>query len=204
MILSLLFIGGIERNPGPSSSSSDDSISFLSTTEHIIENKFSIVHYKVQSIANKMDLIQSERCNFDVICITESWLDGRTSDDDIKIENFKLFRRDRPGDHHGGIWVYVRNNVFFKKKTRYWATKHWVPLGRNFYQKQNTTHRYVLQTPQFNKCNLNINRRFNRTCFWNQHLQYFNNRWLQPWYSKRQLEPKNKRFMPAVQFWTDY
>ena len=34
-----------------------------------------------------MDLIQSELCNFDVICITESWLDGRTADDDIKIEN---------------------------------------------------------------------------------------------------------------------
>ena len=69
-------------------------------------------------ILNEMDLIQSELCNFDVICITESWLDDRTSDDDIKIENFKLFRRDRPGDHHGGICVYVRNNVFFKKKTR--------------------------------------------------------------------------------------
>ena len=119
IILSLLFICGIERNPGPSYSFSDDSISFLSVTEHIIADNFSIVHYNVQSIANKMDLKQSKLCNFDVICITESWLDGRTSDDDIQIENFKLFRRDRTGDHHGGICVYVRNNVFFfKKKTR--------------------------------------------------------------------------------------
>ena len=115
IILSLLFIGGIERNPGPLSSSSNDSISFLSATEHIIEDNFSTVHYNVQSIANKMDLIQLELCNFDVICITESWLDDRTPDDDIKIENFKLFRRDRPGDHHGGICVYVRNNVFSKR-----------------------------------------------------------------------------------------
>ena len=88
IILSLLFIGGIERNPGPSSSSSDDSISLLSATEHIIEDKFSIVHYNVHSIANKMDLIQSELCNFDVICITESWLDDRNSDDDIKLKTF--------------------------------------------------------------------------------------------------------------------
>ena len=88
IILSLLFIGGIERNPGPLSSSSDDSISFLSAAEHIIEDKLSIVHYNVQSIANKMDLIQSKLCNFDVICITESWLDGRTldEDDDIKLK----------------------------------------------------------------------------------------------------------------------
>ena len=61
-------------------------------------------------------MIQSELCNFDVICITESWLDGRTADDDVKIENFKLFRRDRPGDHHGGICVYIRNNVFSKRR----------------------------------------------------------------------------------------
>ena len=71
------------------------------------------MRYNVQSFANKMDFIQLELCNFDVICITESWLDCRTSDADIKIENFKVFRRDRPGDHHGGICVYVRNNVFF-------------------------------------------------------------------------------------------
>ena len=74
--LPLLIIG--ERNPGPTFSSSDDSISFLSLTEHFIEDKFAIVHYNIQIIANKKDLIQSELCNFDVICITESWLDGRT------------------------------------------------------------------------------------------------------------------------------
>ena len=44
-------------------------------------------------------------------------------------------------------FVFMFIITFFKKKTRSWATKHWVPLGRNFYQKQNTTHRYVLQTP---------------------------------------------------------
>ena len=53
IVLSLHFIGGIERNPGPSSSSLEDSISLLSATEHIIPDKFSIVHYNVQSIANK-------------------------------------------------------------------------------------------------------------------------------------------------------
>ena len=53
---------------------------------------------------------------FDIICITESCLDGKTSDYDIKIENFKLFRRDRPGDHHGVISFYVRNNVFLQKE----------------------------------------------------------------------------------------
>ena len=109
IIKSLLLIAGIERNPGPlseSSESSANSNSNLSVTEHIIEDKFSIVYYNVQSIANKLDLIESELRMFDVICITETWLDGRISDEDIKFENFNLFRRDRPGDHHGGICIY--------------------------------------------------------------------------------------------------
>ena len=118
IVMSLLFIGGIERNPGLSSLSSEDSISFLSATEHIIEDKFSIVHYNVQSIANKMDLIQSELCNFDVISITESWLDGRTSDDDIKIENFNCL------EGTGQVIIMVEfififaRMFFFKKKTQ--------------------------------------------------------------------------------------
>ena len=116
IIMSLLLIGGIERNPGPSSESSVDSNSDLSATEHIIEDKFSIVHYNVQSIANKLDLIESELRSFDIICITETWLDGRISDEDIKFENFNLFRRERPGDNHGGICVYVRNNVFCRRR----------------------------------------------------------------------------------------
>ena len=32
------------------------------------------------------------------------------------IDNFKLFRRDRPGDHHGGICVYIRTNLFSKRR----------------------------------------------------------------------------------------
>ena len=38
--------------------------------------------------------------------------------------NFKVFRGDRPGDHHGGVCIYVRDKVFFvgvfffKKKTQ--------------------------------------------------------------------------------------
>ena len=61
----------IEQNPGPTSESSVGSNSVLSETEHIIEDKSSIVHYNVQNIANKLDLIESELRNFAVICLTE-------------------------------------------------------------------------------------------------------------------------------------
>ncbi|MES9992770.1 MAG: endonuclease/exonuclease/phosphatase family protein, partial [Candidatus Thiodiazotropha sp.] len=113
IIMSLLFISGIERNPGPASTASSSSSSSSTTFEEkIIKEKFSVVHYNVQSITNKLDLIETEFRNFDVICLTETWLDIRTSDDLLDFKDFKLYRRDRIGDSHGGICVYVRNNIY--------------------------------------------------------------------------------------------
>ena len=78
--MSLLFISGIERNPGPASNSSFDSSSAsLTLDEKVIKSKFSVVHYNIQSIANKFDLIETELRHFDVICLTETWLDTSQS-----------------------------------------------------------------------------------------------------------------------------
>ncbi|MCG8092843.1 MAG: endonuclease/exonuclease/phosphatase family protein [Candidatus Thiodiazotropha endolucinida] len=113
IIMSLLLISGIERNPGPSSTpSSSSESSFTPAEDQIINNKFSVVHYNVQSIVNKLDLLEVELQNFDVICITETWLDQRTSDEDLNLNGYKLFRRDRLGENYGGICVYVRNNTY--------------------------------------------------------------------------------------------
>ena len=59
-----------------------------------------MVRYNVQSIMNKLDIIETEFQNFDIICLTETWLDVRTSDDLLAFKDFKLYRRDR---------IYVRN-----------------------------------------------------------------------------------------------
>lgn len=117
IVMSLLLLSGIERNPGPVSFDSSSSTSpSITMDEKVIKDKFSIVHYNVQSIVNKLDLIESELQNFDVICLTETWLDQRTRDDNLSINGFKLYRRDRPGDNHGGICVYVRNNIYSSRR----------------------------------------------------------------------------------------
>lgn len=113
IIMSLLLIAGIERNPGPSTVYSSSSTASSSTfDETVFRENFSIVHYNVQSILNKLDLIESELRNFDVICITETWLDPRTQNSALNINGFNLYRRDRDGDNHGGICVYVQENVY--------------------------------------------------------------------------------------------
>ena len=124
IILSLpLLCNDTEKHPGPSSESSSD-ISFTSSDMstllfdiHVnIKNKFSFVHYNVQSLVNKTQILESELSNFDVICIAESLLHDAISDCDIKFEGYTVFRRGRIGDSHGGVCVYVNNNLHMRRR----------------------------------------------------------------------------------------
>lgn len=86
VILSTLLLkcGDVELNPGPSSDSSISSpntsnlASSISSSsipdtptysDAVIRDKFSIVHYNIQSLRSKTDLIEAELNNFDVICL---------------------------------------------------------------------------------------------------------------------------------------
>ena len=62
----------------------------------------------------KKDLLFSELSNFSVISVSETWLDQRTSDNDIALEDLNTYRRDREGDYHGGVCVYVTESIFSK------------------------------------------------------------------------------------------
>ena len=88
IIMALLLIARVERKPGPSSISSSSSHFQRRVLMKQYLKKFSIVHYNVQSIANKIDLIESEFSTFDIICITETWLDRKTTDDILNIQGF--------------------------------------------------------------------------------------------------------------------
>ena len=119
IIMSLLLLksGDIELNPGPYSLESDTSSGSNNLDELVITNNFSIVHYNIQSLLNKVDLIGAELVNFDVICLTETWLDRRTADETLNLEGYKFYRRDRDGDCHGGVCVYVNSNVHSRRRT---------------------------------------------------------------------------------------
>ena len=68
---------------------------------------------KIIILVNKVELIEGELHDFDVICLTETWLDMRTLNDDLKLNGFRVpYRRDRLGDNHGGICVYVKESIY--------------------------------------------------------------------------------------------
>ena len=123
IILSLLLLrnGDVDPNPGPEfsdsvSAASSSSSSFFSSN-NILQEHFSVVHYNIQSLLNKVDILESELSSFDVVCLSETWLDHRTTESDIKMHGFKMpYRRDRQGDNHGGICVYVKENVYAKRR----------------------------------------------------------------------------------------
>lgn len=112
---SLLYqAGDVERNPGPNSDSTESS---ASSYLPFLQGNLSMVHYNVQSLVNKVDILESEFSHFDVISLTETWLNSSISDLDILFQEFQSpFRRDRIDDSHGGIAVYVKHNIPCKRR----------------------------------------------------------------------------------------
>ena len=66
-----------------------------------------------QSLRRRKDIFQTSIAQIrpDVIIGTESWLDPSIKDGDIFPEEFKgnVYRKDRKSDHHGGVFVAIKN-----------------------------------------------------------------------------------------------
>ena len=95
-----------------SSSSSSQSFKFPP-----LQGNLSMVHYNVQSFSNKLDSIEEEFSDFSIISLTKTWLSDSIQTDNLKFSNFQTpFRRDRAGDRHGGILVYVKRDILCKRR----------------------------------------------------------------------------------------
>ena len=119
----LLRSGDIQPNPGPvsvsSSSSSSSSSTFSSTHLHFfnLNHSLSFVQYNVQSVINKLDILNAELFEFDVISLTETWLNSTIPTDDLLLHSYsKPERKDRTGDTHGGVMIYVKEGIYYKRR----------------------------------------------------------------------------------------
>ena len=92
--------GDIETNPGPTA-----------------QKELCVAHINARSIKNKMDLLEAESNNFDIITLSETWLSHSDSNSSIHLPNFhEPIRLDRPNDPHGGVAVYVKNYLHCKPR----------------------------------------------------------------------------------------
>ena len=121
LVLLLFLSGDIHPNPGPSTSSSPGSST--SSNQSIVPNlsslcqNLSIVHYNVQSIFSKLEVLHTELIDFDILTFSETWLNESIETDDLMLQSFnKPERKDRPGDSHGGVMLYVKEGIHYKRR----------------------------------------------------------------------------------------
>ena len=90
--------GDVHPNPGPPSDSSD----------------LCVMHINARSLREKGDLLQAEANKFDIITVSETWLDP---DKFVPLIGFhEPIRCDRLNDPHGGVAIYVRNTLICKPR----------------------------------------------------------------------------------------
>ena len=105
----LLLLGGeVELNPGPKQSSI---------------NTFSICHWNLNSVSAhnyaKIFLLKAYIAihGFDIICISETYLDSSTSPDDrnLEISGYNLIRSDHPSNNkREGICIYYKHFLLLR------------------------------------------------------------------------------------------
>ena len=110
--------GDIHPNPGPSSVSSDTSSVQASILSSIDFSKhLSFVHYNVQSVFPKLDALFAELRDLDILAFSETCLNNSISTDDLLLQQYHPpERKDRIGDSHGGVMIYVRENIYYTRR----------------------------------------------------------------------------------------
>ena len=123
LFILLLCAGNIQPNPSPLSLASSSGRSFSSTGSNDIfshlslNHNLSFVQYNVQSIVNKRDIIQAEVFEIYILLFNETWLNPDISTEDIMLQSYSApERKDRPGDPHSGVIIYVKNGSFYKRR----------------------------------------------------------------------------------------
>ena len=101
----ILMSGDVHPNPGPTDTS-------------VVPLK--MCHLNVRSICadhlTKLDIIYSKLCiekSFDIICISETWLDNSVSDDEITLDGYSLYRKEC-NQHGGRVAVFVCDRIGVK------------------------------------------------------------------------------------------
>ena len=90
----LLTSGGVERNPGPGNTSTNQNYCLT------------VYHHNIRSIRNKINDIVHIVQDFDIVFFTEAHLDGYIDSENILLPGFeKPIRKDR-NSAGGGVMVY--------------------------------------------------------------------------------------------------
>ena len=78
------------------------------------QNKgLNIMHLNIHYIYKKMDELKirlSQTNEIDIICLCETFLNDEFSNEELQLENYQLFRKDRK-TNGGGLVIYVKDSL---------------------------------------------------------------------------------------------
>ena len=79
----------------------------------------SIVSFKTYNLFNKAfnTRLSTELSDFDILAFSETWLHTNIQTADLLIPDFQPpERKDRTADRHGGVMIYVKDTLFYKRR----------------------------------------------------------------------------------------
>ena len=94
MIFVIILSGDVHPKPGPTEYEESPDTSSTSTYAYDIynflnlPNNLSVVHYNFQSIRHKIDLLFTEFSQFDIISLTETWLEETFPTRELLFQSF--------------------------------------------------------------------------------------------------------------------
>ena len=82
-----------------------------------LSSHLSFVHYNVQNIFNKLDVLFAELSDFDILAFSETWLHSAISTADLQLQSYHSpERKDRVSDNHGDVIIYVKDTLFYRRR----------------------------------------------------------------------------------------
>ena len=89
------------------------------STSKFLKSKLQIAHLNVRSVKERNHLIQLRELmrekNYDVLAISESWLNSTTTNAEVEIAGYKITRLDRTKTVGGGVCIYTRSSLKVKR-----------------------------------------------------------------------------------------
>ena len=87
------------------------------TNDQMQISSIKLAHTNTNSIKNKLDDIAAELSDYDIIGISETKLNNSILSSTLMLNSYNIpIRKDREINNGGGLIIYVKNNIFFKRR----------------------------------------------------------------------------------------
>ena len=89
----------------------------IQTNDQIQTSSIKLAHTNINSIRNKLDDVAAELSDYDIIGISESKLNNSIPSSMLMLDSYNMpIRKDREINNGGGLIIYIKNNIFFKRR----------------------------------------------------------------------------------------